>query len=1101
MSGLDFLEFLQSRGVLDKARAAQIRSKLVKPGKPISAERLAKYLVEKTILTSQEASKLFKEFKASASSVTMLSEADAVDLMEVADLEVVEDLGSELVPLGPESGASSGPSKETPQGTFKAKAVLENRWESKWMIIGPTLIIVLLMVGLFLYFVLVRRSAEEMLDAAEKSYRAQSYSEAIEAYEEFLNANPKHPESSMARVRMAMANIRRFSGSKQWDKALEVLPEQLEGLEEEDAFSDEGRPELLTILPDIAMGLVENAEKAANVDEKANKLKLAQNAMAFVDNSSYMPASSKRQIETRLTELTERFAAVERSILRERKLVDTIGLMDQAIADKQTIVAFEARKSLLREFPDLIDEPRLVEAAKRVADGEMALVTPIPRAIEPIASADANDSVGTINFASRFGAVSTDLAGQVHPVLVRGSVYMLDASNGNVLWRRFVGYETNIQPMWVNGEGSDVIVASQRDQEVMRVEARTGNVVWRSKIGTPITAMAVASTGVIVTARDGHVLRIANESNGEMAAGSIVEGVQVPQTLAVGPAVDRSGKYLYQAGLEANLYVIESVESESRMVCREVFYLGHSKGSIAVPPVLVQGLLFVVENSGLDYSTLHVLRPTQRGLGLEPAQNSIRLRGEVLVASEIYGPQSLMVLTDRGEISLYAVDPTAEDTAPVSRIAGFDRQTPAGTYSLFVANRGKLWIGDEGLAVFNIQAQRGRIDRETGMYASSRFLAPFAIYGPVLIQVRQNLGSDLATISAHHAESMEEIWSTNVGAPLAGAPHREIDGTAVLVTSNGDQFVLDETLIAARVGIEPRRQGSATETDLVFRWKLDFGNGRAICFGPPEKKRVLGLDPAQRLNTAPISDSAIPQGTLAFPPVKFGEFVLAGSTQGPLFLLDSLRAQSQGIPFQPATGPEQQIVWARPCVLNDQTFVIADVEGNVYRIGREGNNLAKQEQGLIEGRTATPLASLGTSVILGVTRGNESQLVRLDGMNLASPPSVQTLPGDITFGPVAIGEVAILGTSNGQVHAVSEDGAVVWSQAADSAVVGVGALDSDGRLVISTSAGTVLIVDAATGEVSKSLDAGEPLAGDPFLEGGRLFAPTYDGTLRVFDNP
>lgn len=1102
MSGLDFLEFLQSRGVLDDARAARIRSKLVKPGKPITAERLAKYLVEKGELTAPDAARLFKEFKASAGSVTMLSDADAVDLTEVADLEVVDDLGSALVPLGPAS-TTVGVEAATPgqQGTFKAKAVLQNRWESKWMIIGPTLIIVLGMTAAFLYFVLVRRSAEEILDAAEKSYRGQSYSEAIEAYEEYLYSFPDDEKSSMARVRVAMAQIRRFSGSKQWDKALEVLPEQLKGLEEEDAFQDEGRPELLSILPDIAMGLVESAERATDVEEKSQRLKLAQEAMSFVNNSAYLPASSKRQIETRITALEERFAAVERSILRERRLVDTIGLMDQSVADRKTITAFEARKTLLREFPDLVSEPRLIAASKRVADGEMAQVAPIAEAIEPSSIADDNDSLGTVTLATKIGSSVTELTGQIHPVMIRGSVYMLDASNGQVLWRRFVGYETTIQPQWVNGEGSDVIVADQHTHEVLRIEARTGNVVWRSKVGIPFASMTVAANGVVVAARDGHVLKIAIDAVGDAVAGTIIEGVQIPQPLFVGPAIDRSGKYLYQAGLEANLYVLESVEGSGRMECREVFYLGHAKGSIVVPPVLVQGLLFVVENSGLDYSTLHILRPAQRGLGLEPAQNSIRLRGEVLSASEIYGPQSLVVLTDRGEISLYTVDPTAEDTAPVTKLAGFDRQTPAGTFSVFLANRGKLWVGDDGLTVFNIQAQRGRIDRDQSLYASNRYLAPFAVYGSVFVQTRQRSGSELITVSAHASDTMEEIWSTNFGAPLAGAPHREVDGTSVLVTSEGDQYVLDETLVTNRIGTEPRRRGSNTEIDLVFRWKIDFGQGRAICFGPPEKKRVLGIDPAQRVNTAPISDSTIPVGTLAFPPVKFGEYVLAGSTQGPLYLLDSLRAQGQGVPFQPATGAEQQIQWARPTVIDDSTFVIADVQGNVYRIKRNGTSLAKDEQATLDGQVVSPLASLGTASFVVIEKSNAQQLARMESTDLAAAPKLTALPGDVNFGPVAVGELVILGTANGQVHGVNADGSIAWSLDVDSAIVGASAGETAAQLLLASTAGTVYVVNAQSGAAEQTLQAGEPLAGDPFIEGGRLYAPAFDGTLRVLPKP
>ena len=754
----------------------------------------------------------------------------------------------------------------------------------------------------------------------------------------------------------------------------------------------------------------------------------------------------------------------------------------------------------MREFPDLADEKRLVDASKRVAEGEQGLVEQISSAVPPAPQQDANDSVATVTLASRFGANVTELVGQVHPVLVRGSVYMFDMSNGQVLWRRFVGYETNIQPQWVNGAGSDVIVASQRDQEVLRIEARTGQVVWRSRVGTPFASMTVASNGVVVAARDGHVVRIAIDAVDGVDAGTIVEGVQIPQPLFVGPAVDRSGRYLYQPGLEANIYVLESVEGEGRMECREVYYLGHAKGSVVVPPILVQGLLFIVENSGLDYSNLHILRPTQRGLGLEPAQNPIRLRGEVLAAAEIYGPQGLVVLTDRGETRVFQVDPTVEDEAPVSLGPGFDRQTPPGTYSFFLANRGQLWVGDDGLNVMSIQTQRGRIERQRSLFPGNQYLGPFAVYGSVLVQTRQRAGSELVTVSAHQVDTMDEVWSTNLGAPLAGPPHREVDGSLVLVTSEGDQYVLTEELVDAEIGFEPRRRGSNTEIDLVFHSKVDFGQGRAILFGPPGKRRVLGIDPSQRVNPAPISDLGLPDGTLAFPPIRFGEYVLAGSTAGPLFLLDSLRAQGQGVPFQPPTGPDQNVVWARPCVLDNDRFVIADADGNVYRIRRDGRSLAKDDQGLLEGRVITPLANLGSTVFVGVMRGNAVHLVHLDANDLNGSESSE-LPGEVTFGPIAQGSLVLLSTSDGALHAFDDQGALAWSLEIDSPVVGVSNGETADQILVATSAGSVLVVNAGDGELERQYNAGEPLGGEPFLEAGRLFAPTFDGSLRVLPKP
>ena len=47
MSGLEFLQQLESKGVLDSKVVKAVRSKISRPGKTVSANRVAKYLVEK----------------------------------------------------------------------------------------------------------------------------------------------------------------------------------------------------------------------------------------------------------------------------------------------------------------------------------------------------------------------------------------------------------------------------------------------------------------------------------------------------------------------------------------------------------------------------------------------------------------------------------------------------------------------------------------------------------------------------------------------------------------------------------------------------------------------------------------------------------------------------------------------------------------------------------------------------------------------------------------------------------------------------------------------------------------------------------------------
>lgn len=61
---------------------------------------------------------------------------------------------------------------------------------------------------------------------------------------------------------------------------------------------------------------------------------------------------------------------------------------------------------------------------------------------------------------------------------------------------------------------------------------------------------------------------------------------------------------LYVVGDHSNLYVLNSRDGS----CVESYYLGHESQTISVPPVPLLGHLFIIENAGLNYANVHVLR-------------------------------------------------------------------------------------------------------------------------------------------------------------------------------------------------------------------------------------------------------------------------------------------------------------------------------------------------------------------------------------------------------------------------------------------------------------------------------------------------------------
>src|SRR4029078_8956497 len=97
--------------------------------------------------------------------------------------------------------------------------------------------------------------------------------------------------------------------------------------------------------------------------------------------------------------------------------------------------------------------------------------------------------------------------------------------------------------------------------------------------------------------------------------------------VASGP--DSKGKVLYQPAEHSTIYVLATDDTVGEpLSCRAAYYLAHSPGSIAVPPIVVVGYVFVFQNEGAASSLVHALAVKKDGT-LEPRRDTVRPRGRV----------------------------------------------------------------------------------------------------------------------------------------------------------------------------------------------------------------------------------------------------------------------------------------------------------------------------------------------------------------------------------------------------------------------------------------------------------------------------------------
>ena len=358
----------------------------------------------------------------------------------------------------------------------------------------------------------------------------------------------------------------------------------------------------------------------------------------------------------------------------------------------------------------------------------------------------------------RIGESVPGIDGFVVPVLAGGCVFGLDATSGNVLWRRFVGFETTVQPSSLSSKvaESDVIAVDQRRQEVMRLNARTGALVWRLAIGEPFAEPVIGENRIYVSARSGKIHVVNPET------GTAERHVKVPQSLTVGVGLGSNRPYIYQVGEHDSLYVL----SAETLQCAEVFYIGHSAGTVQVPPVMALGYLFVVvNNAGADSCTVHVIASDENGLKLKTAQRAFQLRGQMLVPP-IVDRRRVLFVTDRRAVELYDVDPNNESGTPVTTAGRHNATAEAAITSYAMLEGGYMWVANNRLTKYQVQASTGKLPSEWSQDEQDVYVAPLRLLRDAVVHVRRRQGSEGFTVAATRASDKNPAWQTEIAAPL-----------------------------------------------------------------------------------------------------------------------------------------------------------------------------------------------------------------------------------------------------------------------------------------------------------------------------------------------
>ncbi len=1122
----ELIDRLERLGLLDQEIIEALREQLEQGGTRVTPEAVAKLLVDNGQLTHFQATKLIGELRSGQYEGDDQAVEEADLTAGIDELDIVPDEGEEVVAAVVEAtpveaepveavaveavavdampveavpvsasdvmamdSEDEGAQRPRPTSRVKKPDPDKSVWDSFKIYGYAGIIVLLILIGAGIIFVLSREDADTFIARANDFYDKQNYSAAQEAYIGFLDRfGQNHQYSSISRTKVAMTNLYRAAEFRNDPgRALAIEAEQLPLIEKENEGGlNEERGNLAQLLVSVAKNIAEAAVEETETAEKRELLKKLDQQIEYTNNPIYVTSTVRVTLAGQIEEVMEARKRVQRDINRNVSLDESEAEMKAALAEQDTKLAYDIRSRLLRDFPELFDNQRLVALIREASGIQQTLVEPSATLPKVVAEPENGDSVRAIVLTTPTGRRSPDLVGETLYLRAGGSILAFDGENGQLKWRKFVGYAKDLPPVRMD-KGSGVILSASISQEVLRCGADDGVISWRTEIGEPFSEPISRRNDVFVSSESGRLIKLDADS-GEAAWVS-----QIPQPLEIGPGIGQSRAYL--PGNHSNLYVINTDNGS----CIESYYIGHAEGTIAVPPIPLLGHLFVIENAGTDYTNVHVLKFNKDGEQVEFAQPLFRLDGNVTVKPIIQG-RRLIVLTDRGEVAVYDIEPTAESGNKVSIAASGPPFYDEPTRTEMAVEGSQMWITGASVGRYELQINTGRVVRDWDNYAHDTFIGqPFAL-DDALVHARILRDTKTIRVTCADPKTGDEIWRTDVGVPVAMIKPAPDSGVHV-VTSQAALFHLGREALESGSTQGPIENPGDTSITIRYDDPITIDQTKSLLINQAVKDKILVYAPDRarellRQVTLNVSDGTLNGGAI----VAGGGLLLPLST-GRVILVDWRTGLMKATPFQPASDPASDVLWTDPVALPDDPdqVVIADSRKKIYRlrVAEQIRELASKD---LEFKLLGPSAGVGKTFVATFTGPAADYVVGHDLVTL-DEKFRSLLNGRVIWGPMAAGEYCLLQTDDSVLRAFTEEGSQAFEVLLPAGEPVGAPVEVGESIVLAGSTGWLMAIDRAAGKMVGKSDLGEPISASPLVAGKSMLVPGDEGVVYVVDIP
>jgi len=1131
MSASQFIQMLESKGLLDPESILELQKMVEQSKVRVTPEALARILVENGQLTRFQATKLVTELKeqqqamaagkgspgttvtggkkAPSDSVEDLlpaEEVEPVDVVEVVE-EVVEEPIVEVAEVVEESAASSSKSKKKRSRTSdfsgedslkdvamaKAPVVKTIPEKSPWEtfgIIGVGFIVLLLLTLLVpLYIWFSAGNAKESWEIAENFYKNRDYERAAKQYELFASGFPTDENASIAKVKANLAKVREAS-EKNADPSvgLKSAQEQLPKVVNEAGMSNM-RVEITDVLLRIAEKFIAKADNTGGIEDRKALVAAMNQQMELIRDPRYVGTQERTQNELRIRRIEEDQQRVVREIQQSEDLDSTLKTMATSIESKDVDRTYDLRKDLVKKYPVLDQNSKLRELmlqATEIQKGSVAKSNAAPTIQDTVSAFAAPTALLT----SRVGNPIESNPDDIAFLRVKGSVVAIAVADGKVVWRKFIGRDWSGDPKRISATAdSDTLVSVASRGTVSRLAAKDGAVVWESKFPEPIHEPSIDGDDVFVTTTGGSVHCLDAISGQPRWSKKFPQPIDVP----TGGAPGKRKRYVL--GNHSNLYVLSRGNGE----CDEVVYIGHNPGTIAVPPIWVLNQLILFENAGPDHSLMRVYSTNDDGTELKQAQAPVRFKGHVVVEPQIEG-RRLAVATNLGEIAILDVEVTNPKEKVFKMVNLVSNEAaPKATWPLMSGT--DLWLASNRLSYYQIQITGQKLNSIWLKEDLDEFTARPIKLGDVILHSRVVRGNAGVRVAAINPKTGDAYWETDIGNPVTALASGSQG--VVAVTSQAATFdVPDAAFATETVGLKPTmsiENMGRNQRSMTFSNPIPLADGRNLLLNSAQGSQMLLIDPARK--TSSTSKLVVLDLAGSYPvaeAITVGNSILVPLENAQLLLLDPETGNQIGTAFQPTISAGERPVWMNPVLLGDkQSVVIADQRRNLYKLstGKQLRLLNAQplERG-IKGRIDAI-----NDVVVGLSPGPSGDFLDFYESGEFKKIGSLNFEGRFAWGPyTASSDSQAIGLALSDIEglvAFSSQGKLLWSQPMPQTVlVGKPIFDGSDILIASTT-GELIRVSASDGKVIAKTTAGEPISGTPVITPKGLLVPGDEGTI------